>query len=243
MGSCARPTPGVRVSSTRDSAAGGATVPGIVLVPGLGLDERSSERLRRRIGGTVVILPGMGLRRPVGTLHELTGQLLAALGARPVVLVGHSQSCQVVVAAAERDARVVGLLLLGPSTDPRMLRLPVLALRWLRTAVGEQWWQVPLVLAQWLRTGPPAMVRLWRQIAADRIDRRLRRVAVPVVVVRGTRDALCPHDWAVHLAACAPQGRLVELRGAAHMTPHTRPDEVARLLAGLLGPAADGRSD
>ena len=202
-------------------------------VPGLGLDERSSARVRARSGGVVAALPGMGERAPVGTLEQLTDRLLADLGPGPVVLVGHSQGCQVVVAAAERDPRVAGLLLLGPSTDPRMLRLPVLAARWVRTALGEPWWQVPLVLAQWLRTGPRAMVRLWRQVAADRVDLRLRRVTVPVVVVRGTRDALCPHDWAVHLAACAPRGRLVELRGAAHMTPHTRPDDVARLLAEL----------
>ena len=215
-------------------------VPDVVWVPGLGLDERSSARVRRRSAGRVVLLPGMGLRAPVGALDDLTGQLLAALGPGPVVLVGHSQSCQVVVAAAERDRRVVGLLLLGPSTDPRMLRLPVLAARWVRTSLGEPWWQAPLVLAQWLRTGPRAMTALWRQIAADRTDRRLRRVPVPVVVVRGSRDALCPHDWAVHVAACAPQGRLVELPGAAHMTPHTRPDDVARLLAELqAGRTAD----
>jgi len=220
--------------SSQDSTAQAATVPELVLVPGLGLDERSSARLRRRIGGTVVILPGMGRRRPVGTLDELTGQLLGALGPGPVVLVGHSQSCQVVVAAAERDPRVAAVLLLGPTTDPRMWRLRVLALRWLRTSMGEPWWQVPLVLAQWLRTGPAAMSALWRQIAHDRVDERLRRVVVPVVVARGTRDALCPHDWAAHLAGCAPRGQLVELPGAAHMTPQTRPDDVARLVRELL---------
>jgi len=64
---------------------------------------------------------------------------------------------------------------------------------------------------QWLCTGPTAMSALWRQVAADRIDERLRRVRVPVVVVRGARDALCPHDRAAHLAACAPRGQLVEL--------------------------------
>ena len=217
----------------QDSAARAAAVPRIVLVPGLGLDERSAVRVRQRIRGTVVILPGMGARRHVGTLDELVDELCAALPAQPVVLVGHSQSCQVVVAAAERDARVVGVLLLGPSTDPRMLRPSVLARRWLRTALGEPWWQAPLVLAQWLRTGPMAMRALWRQIAADRIDVRLRRVQVPVVVVRGGRDTMCPHDWAVHLAACAPRGRLVELAGAAHMTPHTRPDDVAALAHAL----------
>jgi pimeloyl-ACP methyl ester carboxylesterase len=229
---------------TPDSAARAATVPEIVLVPGMGLDERSSARLRRRIGGTVVILPGTGRRRPVGTLGELTDQLLAALGEGPVVLVGHSQSCQVVVAAAERDPRIAGVLLLGPTTDPRLRSPRVLALRWLRTAVREPWWQAPLILAQWLTTGPAAMTALWRRISGDRIDERLGRVGVPVVVVRGVRDALCPHDWAAHLAGCAPRGRLVELPRAAHMTPQTRPDDVARLVAELAtsacGPAGPG---
>jgi pimeloyl-ACP methyl ester carboxylesterase len=222
------------VRSTQHSAEQAAAVPQIVLVPGLGLDGRSSARLRRRIRGAVVILPGMGLRRPVGTLDSLTEQLRAALGTGPVVLVGHSQSCQVAAAAAERDTRVVGLLLLGPTTDPRMRRAAVLAGRWVRTAVREPWWQVPLILAQWLRTGPRAMRTLWRQTAGDPIDERLRRVGVPVVVVRGDRDALCPRDWAAYLAACAPQGRLVELPEAAHMTPQTRPDDVAELVRELL---------
>jgi pimeloyl-ACP methyl ester carboxylesterase len=221
------------VVTTQDSAAHANAVPGIVLVPGLGLDERSSARVRRRTGGTVVILPGMGLRRPVGTVEELAGQLCAALPAGPVVLTGHSQSCQVVVAAAERDPRVVGVLLLGPTTDPRLRRPGVLVARWVRTALAEQWWQAPLVLAQWLRTGPVGMTALWRRLAPDRIDARLSRVGVPVVVVRGTRDALCPHDWAAYLVACAPQGRLVELPCAAHMTPQTRPADVAALVREL----------
>jgi pimeloyl-ACP methyl ester carboxylesterase len=222
------------VRSTQDSAEHAAGVPGIVLVAGLGLDERSSARLRRRIGGAVVILPGMGLRRPVGSLEDLAAQLIASLPSQPVVLVGHSQSCQVVVAAAQRDPRVAGLVLLGPTTDPRLLRRRVLAARWVRTAVGEPWWQAPLVLAQWLRTGPRAMAALWRRLAGDPVDERLREVAVPVVVVRGRRDALCPHDWAAHLADCAPRGRLVELPRAAHMTPQTHPADVAAVVRGLL---------
>jgi pimeloyl-ACP methyl ester carboxylesterase len=222
---------------TWDSATGAAGIPEVVLVPGLGLDERSSARLRRRIGGAVVILPGMGLRRRIGSLDDLAAQLIASLPSQRVVLVGHSQSCQVVVAVAERDPRVAGVLLLGPTTDPRMRPLLVLAGRWVRTAVHEPWWQAPLVVAQWLRTGPRAMAALWRQLADDPVDERLRRVAVPVVVARGQRDALCPHDWALHLSRCAPHGRLVELAGGAHMTPQTRPADVAGLVQELVEPA------
>lgn len=201
----------------------------VVLVPGLGLDERSSARLRRRCAADVVLLPGMGLAEPVPPLEVLVQRLLAGIGSGPVVLVGHSQSCQVVAAAAT-DPRVVAVVLLGPTTDPRMRSVVVLPWRWLRTTVRENWTQAPLVLAQWWRTGPRAMRALWRATAPDRIDRRLARVTVPVTVVRGTEDRLCPRDWAVQVCAAAPRGRLVQIPGAAHMTVHTHPDAVARLV-------------
>ncbi|MCU1606387.1 MAG: Pimeloyl-ACP methyl ester carboxylesterase [Modestobacter sp.] len=220
------------------SSSRGPGVPGVVLVPGLGLGQRSMARLRRRIAADVVLLPGMGRREPVPSTDDLARLLAGRLPPGPVLLVGHSQSCQVVAATAACDARVAGLLLLGPTTDPPMRKVGVLAVRWLRTAVHEPWWQVPLVLAEWLRVGPRTMVALWRRTAPDPIDERLRRVEVPVLVVRGTHDALCPHDWARHLAGCTPRGRLVELPGAAHMTVLTRPDDVVGLLR-ELGAAPD----
>lgn len=207
----------------------------VVLVPGLGLDERSSTRVRERKPATVVHLPGMGLPGPVPSLDLLADRLLAEVGDGPVVLGGHSQSCQVVAVAA-RDPRVVAAVLLGPTTDPRLRSPTGLAGRWLRTAWAEPWWQVPLAVAQWWRTGPRAMAALWRSAAPDPIEARLRGVRVPVTVVRGTRDRLCPHDWAARLAAAAPRGRLVELPGAAHMTPHSHPGDVAAVLQAALHP-------
>jgi pimeloyl-ACP methyl ester carboxylesterase len=205
-------------------------MPRVLLVPGLGLDARSSARLRALLPAVlsvgVVLLPGMGLGGPVPSVDELATRLRAGLGDGPVVLVGHSQSCQVVAAAAQDD-RVVGVVLLGPTTDPRLRTPRGLVGRWLVTVVHEPLWQFPLVLAQWWRTGPRAMAALWRSAAPDPIDRRLAAVRVPVVVVRGTRDALCPADWARALLAAAPCAELLELPGAAHMTVQTHPAEVA----------------
>ena len=215
----------------------------MVLVPGLGLDDRSSARLRERlhpdVPADVVLLPGMGLAEPVPDLDSLAGRLLGALGSGPVVLVGHSQSCQVVAAAAA-DPRVVGVVLLGPTTDPRMRSAVVLAWRWLLTALGERWWQLPLVVAQWWRTGPRAMRAVWRATAPDRIEHRLAGATVPVTVVRGTRDELCPADWAAQVCAAAPRGRLVEIPGAAHMTVQTNPDAVGALLREMAGAPQSG---
>jgi pimeloyl-ACP methyl ester carboxylesterase len=206
----------------------------VVMVPGLGLDERSSARVRAGVPADVVLLPGMGLAEQVPTLDALAAGLLAQLGDGPVVLVGHSQSCQVVAAAAV-DPRVAAVVLLGPTTDPRMRPVAVLAWRWIRTVAGERWWQAPSVIAQWWRTGPRAMLALWRAAAPDRVDRRLARVTVPVTVVRGARDRLCPHDWAAQVCAAAPRGRLVEIPAAAHMTVHTHPDAVAAILREVSG--------
>ena len=162
-----------------------------VLVPGLGLDARSSTRLRDLVPAEVVLLPGMGLRGPVPPLEELAAGVRARLGAGPVLLVGHSQSCQVVATAAG-DPRVAGLVLLGPTTDPRLHSAVALVRRWVATAVRERWPQAPRVLAQWLRTGPRAMRQLWAVASPDRIDFRLVTVRGPVTVVGGTRDGLCP---------------------------------------------------
>lgn len=209
----------------------------VVLVPGLGLDQRSSARLRRLVDADVVLLPGTGERGPVPTLDELGALLRGRMGDGPLVLVGHSQACQVVTAAAA-DPRVCGLVLLGPTTDPRLRSVRGLLTRWVATAVREPWWQLPLVVAQWLATGPAAMRSLWRAASPDRLDLRLRDVPVPVAVVRGDRDALCDRRWAAHVAAAAPAGRLVELAGAAHMTVQTHPGPVAAVVRSAVARAA-----
>jgi hypothetical protein len=73
-----------------------------------------------------------------------------------------------------------------------MRGIEVLGLRWLRTALAGPTWQIPRTVAQWARTGPRRMAALWRVASPDRIDLRLRRVQVPVTVVRGAGGRLCP---------------------------------------------------
>src|SRR3954452_14439443 len=71
----ARPVAEPIVSSIQENGGYGEAmpriVPRIVLVPGLGLDERSSARLRALLPADVVLLPGMGLRAPVPSVDEL----------------------------------------------------------------------------------------------------------------------------------------------------------------------------
>ncbi len=227
----------------------------VVAVPGLGLSvdvpARTLRLLQPVVGSTVVALPGYGLPGARGATTDpaaLAAHLLERLDTahvREAVLLGHSASCQVVAEAAVRDpARVVGLVLVGPTTDPRAAGWPALAVRWLRTAVHERPGQVPVLVRDYHRTGLVDMARAMDAARRHRIDHLLAGVACPVLVVRGRHDRIAPADWVATLAALAPQGRAATLPAGAHMVPITHPSALAaRIEAFHPGGVRRSRSD
>ena len=214
----------------------------VVAVPGLGLSTAVARRTLDRlpdVARTVVLLPGYGRRAPRGT-PVAPGQLAARVVDRlgdggPVVLVGHSASCQVVAEATRRAPdRVAALVLVGPTTDPRAATWPALVHRWLRTAAHERPGQIPLLVRAYARTGLVSMARGMDAARRHRLDRTLAEVSCPVLVVRGRDDAICPADWATALAVAAQQGVADTLPVGAHMVPATHPQVLARRIAAFV---------
>ena len=210
----------------------------VIAVPGLGLSvavpARTLRLLQPVVRSTVVALPGYGVPVAHGAAPDpaaLAARLRDRLDAAHVaqaVLLGHSASCQIVVEAAVRDpARVVGVVLVGPTTDPRAGGWPALALRWLRTAVHERPGQIPVLARDYHRTGLADMSRAMDVARRHRIDHLLPGVACPVLVVRGRHDRISPADWVATLAALAPQGQAATLPAGAHMVPITHPAALA----------------
>ena len=142
-----------------------------------------------------------------------------------VVLVGHSASCAVIAEAAARSRTVVGLVLVGPVTDPRARTWPRMLAQWVRTARSERLREVPLLLPQYRRTGVVTMARGMDAVRRYPTDATLARLRVPVVVVRGAADRIAAADWSQHLTRLA-RGHLDTVAGAAHMVPVTHPDAV-----------------
>jgi pimeloyl-ACP methyl ester carboxylesterase len=210
----------------------------VVLVPGLGLDARAWARVREQLppDATVKLLPALGRPRHGPTdlrAQAQAGRLLAALPpGRRVVLVGHSASCPVVVEAAARAEQVVGLVLVGPVTDPRARTWPRMLGQWLRTAAHERLWELPVLAPQYRRTGVSAMVRGMNAVRGYRTDEGLARLAVPVQVIRGEHDRIAPADWCRVLAKSG-SGAMTSVAGAAHMVPLTHPQVVADAALGL----------
>ncbi len=218
--------------------------PWLVAVPGLGLSAAVPRHTLDRLThpSRVVELPAFGRPAPRGTTltpDELARQLLArieALGVGPAVLFGHSASCQIVAAAAaQAPERAAGLVLVGPTTDPRSRSWPALAARWLRTASHERPGQVPRLVHDYSRTRLGAMLRGMDAARHHRIDRALADVRCPVLVVRGRHDRIAPADWTTALAATAPHGRAHTLPGGGHMLPITHAAALAAVIEEFVG--------
>lgn len=211
-----------------------------ILLPGLGLGPPSWLPTVRGLlahgwlvdVGAVRLLPGYGLgaeRREDLRPRALAERLVDAWPSGPgrAVLMGHSASCQVAVhVAALVPHRVEGLVLVGPTTDPRAATWPRLARRWLATARYEPPWQVPALLRQYRRTGLRTMTRAMDAAREDRIEHEISAVGCPVLVLRGRHDAIAPPDWTARLAV-GPARRTVTLAAGGHMVPLTCGDAVA----------------
>ncbi|GAA4799900.1 hypothetical protein GCM10023200_40990 [Actinomycetospora chlora] len=218
--------------------------PRAVAVPGLGLTARGwtavTEALHSALPAVVVTLPAFGLPAPRGqaldpaSLADLLAARIADQGLLadgPVVLMGHSASGQVVAEVARRHPHAVrALVLVGPTTDPRIAPRPRLVSRWLRTAAREDPRRVPEMLREYATTRLSGFARALR--AARRRDLRATLAAtdVPVLVARGPHDRLATAGWAAALAAVRPGVEVATTARGAHMLPLTRPGELAGLV-------------
>lgn len=213
--------------------------PLVVFAPGLGLDEDEWGLVRAALSGPsmVLLLPSMG--QPVPRRGDLRAQAQATrlLGALPtgvpVVLVAHSASCPVVVDVATRSRDVVGLVLVGPVTDPAAASWPAMLVQWARTAVHEHLSEGVTLARQWWRTGPVSMLKGMNAVRHFRTDLALESVTARVEIVRGDKDRIATQRWSTRLSQVS-NGHLSTVEGAAHMVPLTHPEAVIAAVERIL---------
>lgn len=215
----------------------------VLAVPGLGLSVdgwRAALTLLAPLDAAAVALPAFGLpaspREPLDPASSAVRLLehLDALAVTRTVLAGHSASCQIVAEVARRaPERVTGLILVGPTTDPRAATWPRLARRWLATATAEPAGQVPLLARDYTYSGLVSFARAMDAARHHDLEDALAGTSCPVLVLRGAHDHLSPSAWTDRLAG-RPGARSETLGVGAHMVPLTHPRELVSAMRPFL---------
>jgi pimeloyl-ACP methyl ester carboxylesterase len=229
---------GIRMYTVFSSPGSGGETP-LVLVHGLSCSHRYMMPLARQLAPhrqiAIPDLPGFGDSekiRLVPDIAELAAALLAWMDAMELAracFLANSLGCQVVAyLALWRPDRVERAIFIGPTVDPSARSVPRqagrLALDMLREPLGLQL----VLLHDFFAAGPRRVVLTAQAAVQDRIEDRLPRLRMPVLIVRGARDPLAPQAWAEEATRLLPQGQLVVVPGAAHDAHWSQPVELAR---------------
>lgn len=208
------------------------------------LGDRATVRYDRR---------GYGRSVAFGPPTDVGGHvddLLALLGGRQAVVLGHSFGGVVALAAAVRaPEQVVAVVAYEapltwrpwwPSGTAGEMAVQALdpeaaAEAFMRRMIGDQRWaDLPARVRADRRAEGPALVA---ELGALRraVPFRPSEVAVPVLVARGSRSAAHHRRGAEELAAEIPDASLHDVEGADHGAHLTHPAEVARLIGHAVG--------
>ena len=232
-------------------AARGRDGPAVVMVHGLVVSGRymlpTARLLAARSAVYVPDLPGFGLsEKPpralnVSGLSDALAAWMRATGLERAALVGNSVGCQVIVDLAVRHPGLVGQAVLqGPTMDPAARSAVRQIGRLLLDTPREPPSLVPIELLDFLRAGAGRAWRTLRYALEDPIEDKLPRMGVPALVVRGSRDPIVPRRWAEEVARLLPEGRFVEIPGAAHAVNFGAPSRFARVIRAFLDEEGPG---
>ena len=226
--------------------------PPVVLVHGYGMSSRYMVPLAEALGRDFRVyapdLPGFGRSdKPeraldIPDLGDALAAWMTVVAVGPAVLIGNSLGCQILIELALRHSeRVACLVLQAPTPDPaaRTVHQQILrqALNLRYDATARMSW---IVLSDFFSAGPRRLAHTLRHLLRHPIENRLTEVGIPALVLRGTRDPVVPRAWASRAADLLPQGRLIEVAGAAHIMNFHAPERFARIVRRYvgLGPAS-----
>jgi pimeloyl-ACP methyl ester carboxylesterase len=217
----------------------------IVFVHGYVISSRYHLPTMRRLAHQHLVLapdlPGFGWTSKPDHALDVPGlatALVATLDAAGIgraILVGNSLGSQVAAqVAVDHPDRVLATVLTGPTFDPAEPSLARHVLRLIAVIPHER----PSLLFEhvpaWIQAGLPRAIATLRHAWSHQIEVVLPYLRSPTVIVRGEHDALVPRRWAVEAARLAPNGRALEIGGAAHALTYDAPVSLARIIEDVV---------
>jgi 2-hydroxy-6-oxonona-2,4-dienedioate hydrolase len=229
------------------------SAPTVVLVHGLGLSHRYmmpiAERLAPAYRVYIPDLLGFGdSGKPPRTLDvpglaDALVSWMCTVGLGRATLLGNSFGCQIIVDVAARyPEQVERAVLQGPTTDPMERSWFWQFVRWRQNSLYNPRALGPITRSDYRKCGLRRLFQTTRYFLRDRVEEKLPRVVVPVMVVRGQRDPICRQRWAEAVTRRLPHGRLVVIPEVAHTLVYTSPQELMDVIRPFLDEARQTQS-
>lgn len=219
--------------------------PPILLLHGLAVSHRYLMPTARALARThrvyVPDLPGFGLSGKPGAVYDVTAharhvaRFTDVLGLPPACLLANSFGAEVAAAVAADDPGVAdAVVLVGPTTD-RVARTRRHQIgRFLLDLPREDPRQAKILLRDIHDAGPRRALRTLGHAVGHRMEDTLRRVRVPILLIRGERDPIAPRRWLSELANGREDAAIATVPGAAHNAVTTAGPQVADLTRRFL---------
>jgi len=182
---------------------------------------------------------GRGRRRfALKDAAPVLGGLLERLGHERADLVGHSFGALACLGVAATDPELVRrLVLIAPPVRTASPRMAGNALPVARTLLRLPPAAALAVLGGFAIKSPASMLRAAGEILALDGDPGVGvELAVPTMVMWGSRDTIVPMGGADWLAGTLPRAQVVVIDDAGHIPMLDRPAEVNAALRGFLAP-------
>jgi pimeloyl-ACP methyl ester carboxylesterase len=205
-----------------------------VLIHGLG---GSADWWRRNVDALAARHLVLAINLAVPTAFEPVAAELAAWIERevrePVHLVGNSMGGHVAIHLAARRPDLLRTLTLVDSTGVPFAIDPGTHLRNLLMPLGFVSF-LRILLRDFLRTGPRAILRGLLRLFGDDARPLLRTLEMPVLLLWGERDPFVPADFAKRMLAEVPHARLEVIEGAGHVPMWEQPAAFNRALLDFI---------
>ncbi|THB84278.1 alpha/beta fold hydrolase [Pantoea allii] len=209
----------------------------VVLIHGLVMSGRAMEPLALALGRDYHVLvpdlPGFGASTlpasaPVMTVDQQADALWLWLqhnGFQRAIWVGNGFGCQILAALAVKYPQAVaGLVLQGPTVDRHARSLTRQFWRnWRNTRLEGHRSPGSLARIDYAKAGLRRTFGTLRVMMRDHIEHRLTYINAPTLLLRGSRDPICPARWLDELAALMPRSERLTLRDGTHTLHYVYP--------------------
>jgi 2-hydroxy-6-oxonona-2,4-dienedioate hydrolase len=186
-------------------------------------------------------LPGFGKSAKLShilTIPELADALaewMQVMELPPVVLLGNSLGCQIIVNfALKYPERLTHAVLVGPTMDPKVRSIHQAALRLVLDMPCEPLLFLPVLVREYLAAGLRRTLRTLQYAFADRMEEHLPHVQTPTLIVRGARDPIVGQEWTEEVHRLLPESQLVIVRNAGHAVNFNSPEKLVGIVRSFL---------